>query len=135
VEHQGTDTARLDRVEHEVGAIRGEMGALTTEMGNIKADVRGLGAILSRIEVGVSKAQERADNREDRGKPNVTAVVSILISIFFTLVTGAWFVGGNLARVDERSIHQSREASRMWVEIDRAERRTRRGDYDAEGQR
>lgn len=102
--------ARLDRVETEVSTIRSEMSGL-------KADVRGLGTILSRIEDGVLRAQERAENREAAGRPSLVAVVSILITIIATLVGGAWLVGGQLARLDERSVQREKDVDRLWGEI------------------
>jgi hypothetical protein len=117
VEHH---EARVARVETEVQAIRGEMGALTGEVSGLKADVKGLGAILGRIEQGVLRAQERADEREVAGKPNLIAIVSVLITIISIIVGGAWLISGQLSRMDERSVwiqHMiDRNEQRIWLD-------------------
>jgi hypothetical protein len=129
VDHTGVEGgSRLDRLEGDVNSIRGEMNGLKTEMADVKADVRGLASILGRIEQGVIKAQERADHREDRARPSLVAVVSILITIIITLVGGAWSIGSSLAMLQERASHQREDTQRMWVEIDRAEARASRRD-------
>lgn len=116
VEHH---EARIGRVENEVSAIRGEMGALTTEVTGLKADVKGLGGILGRIEQGVLRAQERADEREVAGKPNLVAIVSVLITIISIIVGGAWLISGQLARMDERGHwiekQLDRNEQRLWI--------------------
>lgn len=108
----GSHSGRLDRVEAEVATIR-------TEMGGLKADVKGLGAILGRIEQSVLRAQERDDSREERSKPNLVAVISVLITLISIIVGGAWLISGQLARQDERSEYQQRQIDRneqrLWV--------------------
>lgn len=108
--------ARIGRVESEVSTIRGEMGALTGEVTSLKADVKGLGGILGRIEQGVLRAQEKSEEREVAGKPNLVAIVSVLITIISIIVGGAWLISGQLARMDERG---------HWIEkqLDRNEQR------------
>jgi hypothetical protein len=109
---------RIDRVEGEVQAIRGEMGTLTKEVSDIRSDVRGLGAILGRIEQSVLRAQERDDHREDRAKPNIVAIVSVLITMISIIVGGAWIISGQLAQEHERSEWLQRSINtldqRMW---------------------
>lgn len=105
-----TNATRLDRVETEVSVIRSEMGGL-------KADVRSLGAVLSRIEAGVAKAQERTEERDERSKPNLIAVISVLITIISIIVGGAWVIGGQLARLDERSLSRDREMVRVHQDM------------------
>jgi hypothetical protein len=97
-------SVRLDRVENEVGAIRSEMGGLKTEMGRVQADVKGLGAILSRIEQGVLRAQEQQDQREIQARHSPVAIATVLITIMSMMVGGAWVIGSNVARMDERSV-------------------------------
>lgn len=94
---------RLDRVEGEVSSIRGEIGTLTRDVGSVQSDVKGLGAILGRIETGVERAQAKNDDRLERSKPNLTAVVSVLITIISILVGGAWLIGGQLAALSVRT--------------------------------
>lgn len=128
VDQQGVNGGhtRLDRLESDVITIRGEMGGLKTEMAEVKSDVRGLGAILSRIEQGVTESQRQASTRELAGRPNLMAIISVLVTIISILVGGAWLVGGSLARLEERSIRRDVEAQRMWVELDRASRAQRK---------
>lgn len=104
---------RIDRVEGEVQAIRGEMGTLTKEVSDIRSDVRGLGAILGRIEQSVLRAQERDDHREDRAKPNIIAIVSVLITVISIIVGGAWVISGQLAQEHERSEWLQRSIERL----------------------
>jgi hypothetical protein len=105
---QGVDSTRLTHVEREVSTIRGEMAGLTKEMGDVRADVRGLGSILGRIEQGVAEAQQRFDNDKLAARINPIAMATVLLSIISILVGGAWLISGELARHDERSAHQQR---------------------------
>lgn len=98
----GDHGQRIDRVEAEVTGIRGDVAALTSDVTGLKIDVKGLGGILSRIEAGVNRAQERSEERETANKPSVVAIVSILITIITVMVGGAWVIGGSIARNQER---------------------------------
>jgi len=118
-----SDQARIDRVEGDVATIRGEVGSLTREVGGLKADVKGLGSILGRIEQGVTRAQEKSEERDERSKPNLIAVISVLITIIATLVGGAWLVGGQLARLDERDARRDVELGVMRLQIERNDQR------------
>lgn len=110
---QGVDSTRLTHVEREVSTIRGEMAGLTKEMGDVRADVRGLGSILGRIEQGVAEAQQRFDNDKQAARLNPIALATVLLSIITILVGGAWLISGELARHDERSIYQQRMLDRV----------------------
>lgn len=115
VEHH---EARLGHVEKEVQTVRQEMTSLGRDVGTLKADVKGLGAILGRIEQGVLAAQEKYDARDLAGKPNIVAVVSVLITIISIIVGGAWLISGQLSRMDERSVWIQRQIDkneqRLW---------------------
>lgn len=106
------------------------MGGLKADLGNLTGDVRALGGILGRIEQGVSRAQEKSEEREHANKPNLIAVVSVLISIISILIGGAWLVGGSLARLDERSIRRDLEMDRMYNAMDRIDERLWRSEGD-----
>jgi hypothetical protein len=112
-------SVRLDRVEGEVGAIRSEMSGMRTDMSQVQADVKGLGAILSRIEQGVLRAQEQQDQREALAKHSPVAIATVLVTIMSLLVGGAWMIGSNVARVDERSQWMERQQElteqHVWV--------------------
>jgi hypothetical protein len=112
--------ARIGRVENEVQTVRSEMSALAGEVTIVKADVKGLGAILGRIEQGVLRAQEKSEERDLAGKPNLVAVVSVLITIISIIVGGAWLISGQLSRQDERSVGLQRQIDRndqrLWDE-------------------
>jgi hypothetical protein len=110
---EGSDAARLNRVETEVATIRSEMGDLKTEVSSVKADIRGLGGILSRIEESVKDAQSEQSQRDQRSRPNLVAVVSILITIITILVGGAWTISGTLGHLDERSVWQMRSIDQL----------------------
>lgn len=112
----GDHDARIGRVEGEVQTIRSEMGGLKSDVSSLKGDVKGLGSILGRIEQGVLRAQDKSEEREHASKPNLVAVVSVLITIISIIVGGAWLISGQLSRMDERS---------EWIQrqIDRTERR------------
>jgi hypothetical protein len=107
---------RIAAVETEVATIRSEMGGIKSEMGVVKADVRGLGAILNRIETGILRAQEQQDHKEQLSKPNLVAMVSVLITIMSILVGGAWLISGSLSRQDE-ALH------RVGADVQRIEQR------------
>lgn len=94
------------------------MGGLKTEMGRVQSDVKGLGAILSRIEQGMLRAQEQQDQREASSKHSPVAIATVLVTIMSLLVGGAWMIGSNISRMDERSIwverEQDRTDQRVW---------------------
>jgi hypothetical protein len=91
--------SRLDKVETEVSTIR-------TEVVGLQVQMRGFGEILQRIESGISVAQQQAIEDKHASRLNPVALAAILITIITTLVGGAWLVGGELARHDERSQFQ-----------------------------
>ncbi len=99
------------------------LGRVESEVAGLKADVRSLGEVLGRIESGVLRAQEQAEHREQLSKPNVTAMISILITMISIIVGGAWIIGGSLSRQDERSewvkAQLERQESRIWEERNR----------------
>lgn len=99
------------------------LGRVESEVAGLKADVRGLGEVLGRIESGVLRAQEQAEHREQLSKPNITALISILITMISIIVGGAWIIGGSLSRQDERSEwvkgQLERQESRIWEERNR----------------
>jgi hypothetical protein len=97
---------RLDRVEDEISTIRSEMGGLKTEMGLVKADVRGLSAILSRIEQGVVRAQDQQDERDTRSRTPPIALATVLVTIMSLLVGGAWMIGSTTAATNARLLDQ-----------------------------
>lgn len=112
---------RLTRVESEVSGIKNDVT-------DLKGQMRGFGNILERIERGISVAQKQAVEDKNASRLNPIAMSAILITIISTLVGGAWIVGGDLARHDERSEYQQKT-------IDRIELRQwdqRRGAPDAE---
>jgi hypothetical protein len=117
--------ARISRVEGEVGGLRQEVGTLTNDVAGLKADVKGLGGILVRIEQGVIRAQEKSDSKEDRNRPNLIAVVSVIITLISILVGGAWMIGGAIARGDERDIAQDRQLQMTYHFRDREADRLR----------
>lgn len=95
------------------------MVSLSSDVAGLKSDVKGLGNILGRIEQGVLRAQEKSEEKEDRNRPNLIAVVSILITIITILVGGAWTIGGNQARSDERDKQRDREIATITALRDR----------------
>lgn len=99
----GDHSQRIERVEAEVSGIRGDVASLTSDVTGLKIDVKGLGGILTRIEAGVNRAQEQSEQRATANKPNMVAVIAILITVITTLVGGAWVIGGSIARGQERS--------------------------------
>lgn len=113
-----THSVRLDRVESEVGAMRSDMGGLRTEVSNVQADVRSLGTILKRIEEGMLRAQDQQDQKEAQSRHSPVAVATVLITFMSMLVGGAWMIGSNAARMDERTNmllrEQDRTDARMW---------------------
>jgi hypothetical protein len=107
----GDHSSRIDRVEIEMSGMRGEVLSLTNDVAGLKSDVKGLGNILGRIEQGVMRAQEKSEEKEQAGKPNLIAVVSVLITLISIIVGGAWLISGALARSDERDKQRDREIS------------------------
>lgn len=106
--------ARLGRVETEVEGMRSDITGIKTQVSAVTADVKAFGGILSRIETGVLRSQERSEERQDANKPNLTAIVSVLITIISILVGGAWLISGQLARQDA-SIALADQTSRQLV--------------------
>lgn len=117
-------SARLDRVESEVGAIRTEMGGIKADVGGLTSDVRALGGILGRIERGVEAAQAKTEEKEQASRPNMLAIISVLISIISVLIGGAWMISGNMSRMDERDKMRDRELSIITQFRDREADRT-----------
>lgn len=116
MEYEGNATARLDRVEGEVAEIRAGLGELRSELRNV-------GSFIGRIEGTLRDWQEREDRRAAASKPNITALVSMLITIVSILIGGAWLIAGQTARFDERDRQRDREIERMKDEMDRIEAR------------
>lgn len=114
--HAGTTIQRLDRVEIEVSEIR-------TGMAEMRSELRGLSGFMSRIERAL-ESRDR-DDAEDRkaSRPNIIAIVAVLISIISALIGGAWLIGGQNARFDERDRQRDRELARVITELDRVEAR------------
>lgn len=117
---------RLTAVESEVQTIR-------SEMGTIKADVKGLGAILGRIEEGILRAQDQ----QDRQKVSPIAIVSFIVTVLSMMVGGSWLISGSLAttsiRLDDQEKHtetligmRNREFDNIHNRLNRLEER--RGD-------
>lgn len=98
--------ARLTTVESEVTTVR-------TEMAGLKSDVRSLASILRRIEEGVEAAQTRFENDKQASRLNPVALASVLITIITIMIGGAWTIGGELARHDERSTYHRRDIDRI----------------------
>lgn len=113
------DDHRIGRVEQDVLAMREDIGTLTRGFDAVQSDVKSLGNILNRIETGVARAQEKSDERSERNKPNLTAIVSVLITIISILVGGSWLISGSLSRLDERTVESLRERDEMRVELGR----------------
>lgn len=129
------NSARLDRVETEVLTIRTEMGGIKADVGGLTSDVRALGGILGRIERGVEAAQAKHEEKEQASKPNMLAIVSVLITIISIIVGGAWMISGNISRMDERdkmrdreleiiSSFRDRESDRIMQEVIRMKERS-----------
>ena len=114
--HAGTTIQRLDRVEIEVSEIR-------TGMVEMRTELRGLSSFMARIERAL-ESRDR-DDAEDRkaSRPNIIAIVAVLISIISALIGGAWLIGGQNARFDERDRQRDREMGRVIAELDRVEKR------------
>jgi hypothetical protein len=94
-----------------VAGIRGDVN-------RIQADVKSLGSILERIEVGVLRSQEQQEEREQRSKQSPVAIATVIITVMSMLVGGAWISGSNIARLDERSLwlerNQERVEQHLW---------------------
>jgi hypothetical protein len=113
-------SVRLDKVE-------GEMTTVRTEMAGLKAQMRGFGDVLNRIEQGVASAQQRFDDDKQAARINPIALATVLISIISILVGGAWLVSGGLAtsatRLEEQDKSQTRISALRDREFDIIERR------------
>jgi hypothetical protein len=115
--------SRLGRVEAEADGMRSEMGGIKAEMSGIKSDVSGLksdvkafGGILSRIEQGVARNQERSEEKESQGRPSLVAMISVLITLISIIVGGAWVISGSLARQDA-SITRADQTAAVLVAV------------------
>ena len=104
---------RIDRVETEVASIRTDLGGLKNDMVGIKADVGGLSNILVRIEGSVSQAQTRYDTRENAARPNMVAIMGVLITIISIIVGGAWIISGQLATTATQLEEQDKAMARL----------------------
>jgi hypothetical protein len=104
---------RLDRVEAEVQTITNDMGTLKTDMSGLRAGMKGLGDVLQRIEANVSTAQQQWQDDKHASRINPVALATVLVSVISILVGGAWVIGGQLARQDERGVYQQRMLDRV----------------------
>lgn len=93
--------------------VEGEIGGIKTAVAQLKTQMQGLGDILSRIEGGISQAQQQALEEKHASRVNPVALATVLVSIISVLIGGAWLVGGELARHDERSQYQQRMIDRI----------------------
>lgn len=75
--------------------------------------MRGFGDILQRIEQGVASAQQQWHDDKQSSRLNPIAFAAVLITIITTMVGGAWLIGGELARHDERSAQQEKVIERI----------------------
>lgn len=114
--HEGSNTRRLDRVETEVSEIRSGLTELRTEL-------RGLGQFMSRIERALESRDAQEVVERQASRPNIIAIAAVLFSIVSALIGGAWIVGGQTARFDERDHQRDREVARIVRELDRVEAR------------
>lgn len=115
-EHEGSNTRRLDRVETEVDALRTVVAEVR---GDMRSVIIGLGEIKDSL-----KTRDRQDEESRRaGRPNIVAIVAVLVSIVSAMIGGAWVIGGLTARLDERDLQRDRQMARMEREIDRLESR------------
>lgn len=112
---------RVERVETDVLNLRSDFASVTRDIDAVKSDIKALGGILVRIESGVQRAQEKSEERSERNKPNLTAIVSVLITIISILVGGSWLISGSMATFDERTTERSREFDQLHVQIARVE--------------
>lgn len=97
---------RLTRVENEVSGIK-------TDVADLKAQMRGFGGILERIEVGISTSQKQAIEDKNASRTNPVALATVLITIISILIGGAWLISAELARGDERSLYQQKMLDRI----------------------
>lgn len=117
-----TDTnQRFEKVETEVSNLRDDFSLFTRDLDVVKSDIKALGGILIRIEGGVTRAQEKAEERSERSKPNLTAIVSVLITIISILVGGAWLIGSSLSNLTVRTQESLRERDEIRIELGRLE--------------
>ena len=119
--------ARIGRVESDVQSMRESMGALASDVTGLKADVRGLGSILGRIEQGVASAQQQWQDDKQASRINPIALTTVLVSVISILVGGAWLVSGGLAtnatRLEEQDRSMARTISLRDREFDSIQRR------------
>jgi hypothetical protein len=121
---------RLDKVEGEITTVR-------TEMAGLKAQMRGFGDVLERIERGVASAQQQFHDDKQAARINPIALATILISIISILVGGAWLISGGLAtsatRLEEQDKSLARISGQRDREFDVVERRLERMEDRANG--
>jgi cell division protein FtsB len=112
VSEESSHGVRIASVEKEVSNIRSDLTGL-------KADVRGLSSILSRIEAGVTAAQQQWQDERVASRINPIALTTVLISIISILVGGAWLVSGGMSTTSTRLDDQEKFMSQMIVMRDR----------------
>lgn len=107
-----TSTARLDRVEDE-------MSELKQGLADVRADVKGLGGILNRIEQSMLRAQDEESKREEGRRHSPVAIATVLITMMSVLIGGAWTIGSTTARTTVRLDDQDVQMSRIMQLRDR----------------
>jgi hypothetical protein len=119
----GRIDTELSGFRQEIGGFRQEMGVFSADMSGMKADMKAFGGILGRIESGVKDAQRQQQEEKSASRINPIALASVLVAIISTLVGGAWVIGGQLSRFDERSVQQQklndRTEQRLWDSLQR----------------
>ncbi|MFN3991271.1 MAG: hypothetical protein ACK4IS_13565 [Erythrobacter sp.] len=112
LEHEGSTTRRLDRVESDVSA-------LATAVSDLRGDVRGFGQVLVRIENSITNNEGRMERERLAKQPNALAFASAMFTVLVTLIGGAWVISGQLSRLDERDIQRDKQVERIEELLDR----------------
>jgi len=115
-EHEGSNTRRLDRVESDVSS-------LTSAVGELRGDVRSFGQILARIENSIASNEGREERARLARQPNALAYASAIFGLFSASIGGAWLIGGQLSRLDERDIQRDRQLLHIERDIDQLQKR------------
>jgi hypothetical protein len=110
--YEGTNTARLDRVETEVAGL----GRQLTE---VRSDVRNFGGVLERIETTLRDKDNQVVRAQEADRSKQLPMIALLVTLTLAIVGGGIAYGSSTARLDERGIQNDKQVMQMHHEIDR----------------
>lgn len=123
LDHSGSASQRMDRIETQVSTLSSTVTALSTALGEFRGELRTVAASLASIVSNLEKRDREEAEAQRASKPNVVAIIAVMVTIISALIGGAWLISGQLSRFDERDLQRDKQVAKMQLEIQTLERR------------